>query len=120
MVNIINHSIMNGIVSSKPILIIMNTYLDEELFMSPTAMRFPAGLKEIEEVPVHRPLCVKIQYRSFREAQAVINYGKSHRRYSNGKRINRRVGKKDIRPIRSYRCEVCGFWHLTSQPDYNE
>ena len=69
---------------------------------------------------IHRPLCVKIQYRSFKEAQAVINYGKNHRKYVNGKRINRRMGKKDIRPIRSYKCQVCGFWHLTSQPYYNE
>lgn len=64
--------------------------------------------------------CGKIQYNSFKEAQAVINYGKNHRRYINGRRINRRIGKKDIRPIRSYKCEVCGFWHLTSQPDFNE
>jgi hypothetical protein len=69
---------------------------------------------------VHRPLCEKIQYRSFKEAQAVINYGKNHRKYTNGRRVNRRIGKKDIRPIRSYKCQVCGFWHLTSQPDYNE
>jgi hypothetical protein len=64
--------------------------------------------------------CGKIQYNSFKEAQAVINYGKNHRRYINGRRVNRRVGKKDIRPIRSYKCEICGFWHLTSQPDFNE
>ena len=75
---------------------------------------------KIDEILVHRPLCVKIQYRSFKEAQAVINYAKNHRRYLNGKRVNRRMGKKDIRPIRSYKCEICGFWHLTSQPDYNE
>jgi hypothetical protein len=80
----------------------------------------PAVNKEFTTI-VHRPLCEKIQYRSYKEAQAVINYGKKHRRYANdGRRMNRRVGKKDIRPIRSYRCEICGFWHLTSQPDYNE
>ena len=69
---------------------------------------------------IHKSKCEKIQYRSFKEAQAVINYGKNRRRYINGIRVNRRMGKKDIRPIRSYKCQVCGFWHLTSQPDYNK
>jgi hypothetical protein len=75
----------------------------------------------VEEVPVvKRPTCEKIQYRSFKDAQAVINYAKNHHKYVNGQRINRRMGKKDIRPQRSYKCEICGFWHLTSQPDYND
>jgi rubrerythrin len=75
------------------------------------------------EVPVaivKRPKCEKIQYRSFKDAQAVINYAKNHHKYVNGKRINRRMGKKDMRPQRSYRCHICGFWHLTSQPDNND
>jgi hypothetical protein len=70
---------------------------------------------ETNSTIVLQPLCEKIQYRSFREAQEAINYPKNHRRYNNGIRANRRVGKKDIRPIRSYKCETCGFWHLTSQ-----
>jgi hypothetical protein len=61
--------------------------------------------------------CAKIAYNSYREAQAVINYGKNHRRYVNGRRINRKVGKKDKRPVRSYRCPECGKWHLTSSPN---
>jgi hypothetical protein len=61
--------------------------------------------------------CTKIAYNSYREAQAVINYGKNHRRYVNGRRINRKVGRKDKRPVRSYRCPECGKWHLTSSPN---
>jgi hypothetical protein len=61
--------------------------------------------------------CAKIAYNSFREAQAVINYGKNHRRYANGRRVNRKVGKKDKRPVRSYKCPECGKWHLTSSPN---
>ena len=74
----------------------------------------------VKEIPVHKVLCEKIKYKSFKEAQAVINYAKNHRRFINGKRSNRRMGKKDIRPVRSYKCDMCGFWHLTSQPEHNE
>ena len=63
--------------------------------------------------------CAKIAYNSFREAQEVVNYAKNHRRYVNGRRINRKVGKKDKRPVRSYRCPDCGKWHLTSSPNEN-
>ncbi len=66
------------------------------------------------------PICNKIQYNSYRDAQEAISCGKKYRRYVYGKRMNRRMGKKDIRPVRSYKCNICGFWHLTSQPDYNE
>jgi hypothetical protein len=62
--------------------------------------------------------CNKVQFNSFRDAQGAINLSKRHRIYANGKRINKRIGKKDIRPVRSYRCEECGFWHLTSKPDF--
>ena len=61
--------------------------------------------------------CAKIAYNSFREAQEVINYAKNHHRYNGSKRINRKVGKKDKRPIRSYRCPDCDKWHLTSSPN---
>jgi hypothetical protein len=71
-------------------------------------------------VDVIESTCGKVKYHSFRDAQEAINNGKKHRRFINGKRVNRRVGKKDIRPVRSYKCDDCGFWHLTSQPDFNE
>jgi len=58
----------------------------------------------------------KIEYGSFREAQEVINTSKKHR-YKNGQRINRLMGRKDKQLQRSYRCEECGGWHVTSQPD---
>ena len=77
-------------------------------------------IDDVDITIIQRPLCKKIQYRSFREAQEAINYGKTHRRYNDGKRYNKRIGKKDIRPVRSYKCEVCGFWHLTSQPKKEE
>lgn len=60
--------------------------------------------------------CSKIGYSSFREAQAVINYSKKHR-YKYGKRMNKLMGKKDKQLQRSYKCEVCGFWHITSQKE---
>jgi hypothetical protein len=66
-----------------------------------------------------RPACAKIQYRSFREAQEVINNTKKHR-FLQGKRMNRKIGKKDKRPIRSYKCHICGFWHLTSQQEIDD
>jgi hypothetical protein len=77
-------------------------------------------LAEVEFTNDFRPKCGKIQYPSFRDAQEAINSGKKHRRYLHGQRMNRRMGKKDIRPVRSYKCDECGFWHLTSHPDYNE
>ena len=48
-------------------------------------------VEEVVPQTVHRPLCEKIQYRSFKEAQAVINYAKKRRKYINGKRSNRRI-----------------------------
>lgn len=58
--------------------------------------------------------CTKLQYPSFREAQEVINSSKKHR-YIDGRRINRLKGRKDKRLQRSYKCDDCGFWHITSQ-----
>lgn len=71
---------------------------------------------KIDNVASTEPLCKKIMYKSFRDAQEAINYARGHHHYTNGKRVNRRMGKKDIRPLRSYKCDDCGFWHLTSQP----
>jgi hypothetical protein len=64
--------------------------------------------------------CHKVRYRSYRDAQSIINCVKHPRRYARGRKAGRRVGKKDIKPIRSYRCEICGFWHLTSQQDLRD
>ena len=58
----------------------------------------------------------KIEYNSFREARGVINASKKHR-YKDGKRINRLMGRKDKQLQRSYKCNECGHWHITSQPD---
>ena len=74
---------------------------------------------EFKAVVVKEHRCFKIQYRSQREAQAILNCVKHPRRYARG-RGGRRVGKKDMKPQRSYRCEICGYWHLTSQPYLNE
>ena len=60
--------------------------------------------------------CWKLAYNSFREAQEVINYSKKHR-YSNGKRRNKLMGKKDKQLQRSYKCDECGMWHITSQKE---
>ena len=54
--------------------------------------------------------CDKIAFSSFREAQEVINTAHKHK-YSKGKRINKKKAKI---PQRSYKCEFCGYWHLTS------
>jgi hypothetical protein len=60
--------------------------------------------------------CHKVRYRSFRDAQAILNCVKHPRKYAKGRKAGRRVGKKDMKPQRSYQCEICGYWHLTSQP----
>lgn len=75
---------------------------------------------EFKAIIVKEHKCFKVQYRSFREAQAIINCVKHPRRYAKGRKTGRRVGKKDIKPIRSYRCEICGYWHLTSQQDLRD
>jgi hypothetical protein len=61
-------------------------------------------------------LCSKIPYNSFREAQEVLNSVKDHK-YTDGKRRNRHMGNKSKRPIRSYKCDICNKWHLTSKND---
>ena len=58
----------------------------------------------------------KIQYNSFRDAQTVVNHSKKHRYDKNGNRMNRLVGRKGKKLQRSYQCEICNFWHITSQP----
>lgn len=58
--------------------------------------------------------CNKRAYNSYREAQTIINAAKSPKWYSQGKRVKRR-SRKNIIPIRSYKCEFCNKWHLTSK-----
>ena len=74
----------------------------------------PIQYTKFNAIVVQEKTCNKVQYTSFREAQAILNCVKHPRRYSRGRK-GRRVGKKDYKPIRSYKCEICGFWHLTSQ-----
>jgi hypothetical protein len=50
-------------------------------------------------LPIELP-CKKTMYNSPEEAQEMINYLKENRR---------------IREIHVYKCEICGFWHLTSK-----
>lgn len=61
-------------------------------------------------------VCNKIEYNSFREAQEVINYSKKHK-HKDGRRLNRLMGKKGKKLERSYNCELCGKWHITSQKE---
>ena len=49
--------------------------------------------------------CDKRSYSSFREAQEVLNRSKKHHR----------DGKKDKKLRRSYLCDPCGMFHLTSR-----
>ncbi len=60
--------------------------------------------------------CFKLAYPSFREAQGVINHSRKHR-YVDGKRVNRLMGRKDKQLQRSYKCDECGMWHITSQKE---
>lgn len=61
--------------------------------------------------------CKKKAFNSFRDAQAMINYTRRHRRYVNGRRTNRNYQPKDKKPQRSYKCPDCGKWHITSEPE---
>ena len=47
------------------------------------------------------PPCKKTTYNSFEEAQDMIRYIKENR---------------VVKEIHPYKCMVCGFWHLTSNP----
>lgn len=60
--------------------------------------------------------CNKITFSSYKEAQTVVNNAHKHK-YIRGKRINK---KKSKIPQRVYKCNFCGFYHLTSQPNYYE
>jgi len=48
--------------------------------------------------------CGKKRYENKKHAQTVMNFSKKQRR-------------KNL-PQRAYFCESCGYWHLTSKPDW--
>lgn len=57
-------------------------------------------LTNIKKIHPVEPPCKKTIYHSLEEAQDMITY------------INEtRVSKE----IRAYKCQICGFWHLTSK-----
>ena len=87
---------------------------------TPEAEDRPIHFTRFKAIVVKHYECTKVKYNSFRDAQAILNCVKHPRRYAKGRKAGRRVGKKDMRPQRSYKCEICGYWHLTSQPDLND
>jgi len=48
--------------------------------------------------------CGKKRYENKKHAQTIMNFSKKQRR-------------KTL-PQRAYFCETCGYWHLTSKPDW--
>ncbi len=58
--------------------------------------------------------CNKHKYNSKREAQQAINDFKKHLYNQFGQRINRTKGKDDKKLQRSYYCDICECWHVTS------
>jgi hypothetical protein len=57
-------------------------------------------LSKIKKINPLEPSCKKPMYNSAEEAQDMISYIRENR-----------VGQA----INAYKCEVCGFWHLTSK-----
>jgi hypothetical protein len=57
-------------------------------------------LSNINKVQPVEPPCKKTIYHTIEEAQDMIRYLKENK---TGKEIN------------AYKCETCGFWHLTSR-----
>lgn len=57
--------------------------------------------------------CEKVGYSSFAEAQAALNRIRHRHVFKEGRRVNRQKKKKKLQ--RSYKCDRCGLWHLTSQ-----
>jgi hypothetical protein len=63
-----------------------------------TEMRYKhSDIKKV--APIELP-CKKAMYNSLEEAQDMILYIKENR---------------SIKEIHAYKCEFCGFWHLTSK-----
>lgn len=60
--------------------------------------------------------CDKIGYTTFKEAQTVVNRAKHPRSNQIGRKGPRRHSRgSDKVPIRSYKCDECGLYHLTSK-----
>lgn len=58
--------------------------------------------------------CNKQIYTSFKEAQTIVNLAKKHPHVA-GRRINKKKAKI---PKRSYWCDECNGYHLTSKSDF--
>jgi hypothetical protein len=56
-----------------------------------------SNIKKIDPI---EPVCKKTFYNSLEEAQEMINYIKENR---------------TSKEIHAYKCDICGFWHLTSK-----
>jgi hypothetical protein len=57
-------------------------------------------ISNIKKIPPVEPPCKKTIYNSIEEAQDMITYINENRR---------------SKEIRAYKCQICGFWHLTSK-----
>jgi hypothetical protein len=57
-------------------------------------------LSDIKKIQPVDPPCKKTIYYSLEEAQEMIRYIKENR---------------SIRELYAYKCNICGFWHLTSK-----
>jgi len=57
-------------------------------------------LSNIKKVNPIEPPCKKTIYNSLEEAQDMVSYIKENRR---------------VQEIHAYKCNSCGFWHLTSK-----
>ena len=69
---------------------------------------------------IHREVwmnnCNKIKYNSYKEAQTELNRIRNQKFYNKGRRINKKIhNNKNKRPNRVYKCDICGYWHLTSK-----
>jgi hypothetical protein len=63
-------------------------------------MKMGYKLSNIKNISPIGPPCKKTIYNSPEEAQDMIKYIKESRR---------------VQEIHTYKCMVCGFWHLTSR-----
>ena len=63
--------------------------------------------------------CNKVPYTSYREAQTQLHrIGKKF--WRDGSVVGRINPSGDKKPKRSYQCEICGQWHLTSISEKNK
>jgi hypothetical protein len=59
-------------------------------------------LPDTRNISPIEPRCRKKIYNSEEEAREMIRYIRENRR---------------VREMRAYKCDVCGFWHLTSKTE---